>query len=1030
MRPKILELKSFGPFKSEHINFDLLNNHKLFLISGKTGAGKTTIFDGMMYALFGVASTTDRLASNLRNINANDNEPTEVIYNFYIKDRQYEIYRDLPFYKTGNTSKKNTTLEVYEIINGERKLLATGIKEGNAIIQSIIKLNAQQFRKIFILPQGEFKSLLIANSSEKMEILRSLFETKKIEDLIKTLKLKVQNDQQKLQTLESNIQAQLTQFSNIGHEMRPTQYHQQKEALNAIIKNDDNELQQLLKTRDTQLNVYQQRVKILEDARLLQKNIQQLEDFKTEKEKLTLKSQSIEDNKILIKNLQQLLQYKAIYHSKIEIENKNNTLNAQIKAQQEKSKLLNEDLNALTDEHKQLNTDKAAMSNIHNYLIKTEGYLNQEFSTLNKRLDKLVNDKEQLETQLKDLSSMQDATNSLADKISDIEKKMIKFENNIAKNDKQHMIISNLLNQCVKIKKQLNQINDTYLEINQMMISKSDIVEQLRILNYGENIQDITAVDTIRNSLTVGERCPVCTNIVEKLDDTTHHKVHELQSNLKEINDKIKSRQMSLKIYIQGIETINYADKLIANDDNTISVHNIDAISRSLEAIDADNVNIIMKDITILIEQVNTYSKILSQQISDEQKLLKQLNEQHIQFKEEQNAQIDISEKYAHALTQLESTNKSLIELRKDHSNFKQITEFDAYHLFEAHFEHQNTRYKKYREAVDKNNKQLQKLQQEFELLSQKLEIEQEMVKENNTDINKLAQKLKQFDIPEEIIKVYLNKEISREIEDLENEIKQYQERLTQINHDIERLLMLTDYKEMPDISALEIEIDELNKEIENQNDIIYKRQAQAKINKNNLDILIQLLHQLEQHQEASLSLIQLSNILSGNNPQKIDLESFVLMYYLEQTLIQSNIRLRAMTGNRYELRRRQEKQGGGKQGLVIEVFDYNANKTRGITSLSGGESFLASLCLALGLSDFVMQVAGGVHLESVFIDEGFGTLDSETLEVVINALSDLQSSGKLVGIISHVQLLKERIPATLKIASNGFESNADFEIK
>lgn len=1030
MRPKILELKSFGPFKSEHINFDLLNNHNLFLISGKTGAGKTTIFDGMMYALFGVASTTDRLASNLRNINANDNEPTEVIYNFYIKDRQYEIYRDLPFYKTGNTSKKNTTLEVYEIINGERKLLATGIKEGNAIIQSIIKLNAQQFRKIFILPQGEFKSLLIANSSEKMEILRSLFETKKIEDLIKTLKLKVQNDQQKLQTLESNIQAQLTQFTNIGHEMKPTQYHQQMEALNEIIKNNDKELQQLLKKRDIQLNVYQQKLKILEDAQLLQKNIQQLDDFKTEKEKLTLKSQSIEENKILIKNLQQLIQYKSIYHSKIEIENKNNTLNVQIKAQQEKSKLLNEDLIALTDECKQLNTDKESMDNIHNYLIKTEGYLNHEFSTLNKRLDKLVNDKDQLETQLKDLSSMQDATNSLADKISDIEKKMIKLENNIAKNDKQHMIISNLLNQCVKIKKQLNQINDTYLEINQMMIFKSDIVEQLRILNYGENVQDITAVDTIRNSLTVGERCPVCTNIVKKLDDTTHHKVHELQSNLKEINDKIKSRQMSLKIYFQAIEKINYSDKLIAIDDNTISVQNIDAISRSLEAIDEDNVNIIMKDITILIEQVNAYSNTLSQQINDEQKLLKQLNEQHIQYKEEQNAQIDISEKYAHALTQLESTNKSLIELRKDHSNFKQITEFNAYHLFEAHFEHQNTRYKTYREAVDKNNKQLQKLQQEFELLSQKLEIEQEMVKENNTDINKLAQKLKHFDIPGEIIKAYLNKEISSEIENLENEIQQYQERLTQINHDIERLLILIDHKNMPDINALEIEISELNKDIENQNDIIYQRQAQAKINKENLDILLQLLHQLEQHQETSLSLIQLSNILSGNNPQKIDLESFVLMYYLEQTLIQSNIRLRAMTGNRYELRRRQEKQGGGKQGLVIEVFDYNANKTRGITSLSGGESFLASLCLALGLSDFVMQVAGGVHLESVFIDEGFGTLDSETLEVVINALSDLQSSGKLVGIISHVQLLKERIPATLKIASNGFESNADFEIK
>ncbi|EGQ2703691.1 SMC family ATPase, partial [Staphylococcus pseudintermedius] len=170
------------------------------------------------------------------------------------------------------------------------------------------------------------------------------------------------------------------------------------------------------------------------------------------------------------------------------------------------------------------------------------------------------------------------------------------------------------------------------------------------------------------------------------------------------------------------------------------------------------------------------------------------------------------------------------------------------------------------------------------------------------------------------------------------------------------------------------------------------------------------------------IELFQLAEILSGKNAHNLTLENYVLMHYLEQILLKANQRLLSMTGQRYELVRN-EKKGRGFSGLEIEVFDYYSNQSRHITSLSGGETFQASLALALGLSEVVQSEQGGIALDAMFIDEGFGTLDQETLETALDTLIQLQSSGRLVGIISHVSELKNRIPIILEVVSKNYQS-------
>ena len=163
--------------------------------------------------------------------------------------------------------------------------------------------------------------------------------------------------------------------------------------------------------------------------------------------------------------------------------------------------------------------------------------------------------------------------------------------------------------------------------------------------------------------------------------------------------------------------------------------------------------------------------------------------------------------------------------------------------------------------------------------------------------------------------------------------------------------------------------------------------------------------------------IIVLSDVVSGKTENRKSLETYVQGYYLDLILVAGTKRLLQMTNDRYRFIRREEKsKGGGLQGLEIEIHDIYLNSTRIISSLSGGELFLASLALALGLAEVIQNESGGISLETIFIDEGFGSLDAETLDIALTTLIDLQSYGRNIGIISHVSELKERIRPKIEV--------------
>jgi exonuclease SbcC len=251
------------------------------------------------------------------------------------------------------------------------------------------------------------------------------------------------------------------------------------------------------------------------------------------------------------------------------------------------------------------------------------------------------------------------------------------------------------------------------------------------------------------------------------------------------------------------------------------------------------------------------------------------------------------------------------------------------------------------------------------------------------------------------------------ELSSLRKQVLAYEKRGEQLALDITRLEAETAGKEHPDLEKLRIEVETVqseSKKLQDKRDEINRRTSKTE------SALKELRHaasDFEKVEKVCSAVIQLSNTANG----KLDFETYAQIAYFERVIRAADIRLKLMSQNRYTLHRKTGSDDGRKRsGLELEVLDAYTGKFRSANTLSGGESFMASLSLALGLSDIVQQSTGGIRLDAMFIDEGFGSLDAEVLELAIRTLSEMAGENRLIGIISHVTELRERIDRQIQV--------------
>ena len=295
---------------------------------------------------------------------------------------------------------------------------------------------------------------------------------------------------------------------------------------------------------------------------------------------------------------------------------------------------------------------------------------------------------------------------------------------------------------------------------------------------------------------------------------------------------------------------------------------------------------------------------------------------------------------------------------------------------------------------------------------------------ENLLEVSKGIESIKEIFANSDLSGYYLSLENAEEdIEELDI-LGEYQSQIDEFE-DTKKIL-LSSLKQLEEelMNAVRPNLEEEHKKLQNIEDEVsnfIEKIAILTTRLSNNKKLYEKIHseylKLLETSKDTREIIALSDVVSGKTENRKSLETYVQGYYLDLILVAGTKRLLQMTNDRYRFIRREEKsKGGGLQGLEIEIHDIYLNSTRIISSLSGGELFLASLALALGLAEVIQNESGGISLETIFIDEGFGSLDAETLDIALTTLIDLQSYGRNIGIISHVSELKERIRPKIEV--------------
>ncbi|CAM4229200.1 AAA family ATPase [Lacicoccus alkaliphilus] len=994
MKPIKLEMEHFGPFKNETIDFRSVEG-QMFLISGKTGSGKTMIFDAITFGLYGQTSTKDRDEDSVRSQFATDEDVSRVSLEFKIGGQKYKVERELSFSKEGRKSKVPSKAALYAEDGTVLESSVTGVT--NKIIE-IIQLTAEQFRQILILPQGEFKRLLVSTSEEKQKILRTLFRTERFVHFELKLRDLERNVQTEMHHLEAKISEQLSTLPD--SEEHPSFHHRltflEKKIEGARLESGG--LEGRIRAARAKRNALQEE---LNNKTAHNEKVAKLQELTGQQERLENRSGSIR----LMEG--EIADYKRVSAISFELKREQELKTQLIKSEDKFEELnsdhdkIEEEYAALQEELSILGSNECKINESERFITRNERFLDDRFETLPKRIDWLNKELEQLRQSCRKLNdeyaSLGEALETLTVSHEDFEtltsgKHALELEQQALKRaleqEGKYIGYDSEIN-AIKEKLRINENNRHECEQSLESV-KSTVHSKFKK-------EDREHIEHLFSHLEVGGACPVCQKTVEEMPDAPYYMseaeeehISTLNARLEKLKDENESLRHEERMYVkllQDAERLPY-DKL---------AEELEVIKASVSEADGE-----LKDIKNRLERKET----IQTERDEKSNLLHKGN------------------------IEIEKTGNRIGQLEEHLKDFSRETGFDDYSEFKYHMEHSKKEAEAYRQHKESLEARRDALNQDLTMLSQSMRHLKEMMDGDKETISGLSAVVDDFLDKEPFIdRAELHQLLSmHDMEAKEQEVHDFHREKSSIETQIDAIKKELSHGESFDLKEDRAMVGQADDELERlqtelavlHNDI---RQFQRVF-----ETVSTYIGDYETKKERYQAVHELFQKVTGNNHSKISLERYVLTYFLEKILNIANSRLLEMTNHRYALIRSRAA-SRRKTGLDIEVFDYYNNSARHISSLSGGETFQASLSLALALSEAVQQEAGGIHLDTMFIDEGFGTLDKETLEIAISTLIDLQSGGKTIGIISHVTELKEQLHHILEVKSEDEMSTATFNI-
>ena len=1043
MRPVQLELTNFGPYRKEVINFTQFDHAPLFLIGGDTGAGKSTLFDAMTVALFATTSGDRNVEEMRSNFAGLEDDLTKVTFYFQQGNHLYRIERVLQQERCkrggGTTIQKATaSLVIMDKIGGQEiEKLGDKIKEVSDQIEQILGLNAEQFKQIILLPQNDFSRFLKEDSKTKTQILKKIFGTGIFDRFQKSLEERLRQSNKDMEKRQAQLDghfasqvwseeelavlAQTPAYEKLARlEELLAQRQENLEEQKSIQKDAHEELAKLQKSLQTAQDlakIFQE----LEQAKKryrqeIEEGAQEQAEAKAHLEELQFAQglqETISSLKQYQKQLLQLEQDLEIAQEKLkakqqafeDVKAKKEELTAQSKDFLQKEDNLEtwkEDIiyaQSLAQEQEKINRS----STNYKQLEETYQQATKEIETLNKSLSDLEVNRLSLDSLHEAEKLLQIVGHSVENQLAQNLNELEGLNEELIKTEERRQTLSFEIDQAQKILKELEEkLRTTLASRRQLMIAQ------------------------LQAELEEGQPCMVCGAL-------EHPSVGGAQADevaLKNLMDQVEELQVQKENQVATLSnrqaTLNEVESKrqgllaqVAKVKVTLEKHYQELEEQVKEQFDFDFSEDYETDRgQALLLRVKKYYQELQKRYDKEET-------DYARYQDEigkaQEKETDLANTYQEAKIVLDQTKKRLRDLQKAHP------ELESVEVYQERISLANQELDLYNKQVKENSEAYNQLHADIKGIKGCLESITKSKDKADQEVKKLSAELEQSlkvegaltnDI--EQVELWLVEVKNQAIPMLQAKLTTYATLKQELQAQICKGQKLLQNQEQPDLDSLAQAVETCQESYNQQHaqvsviekgleDATTTYQAAKTLQDSNQEAF-------KAHQELS----DLVKVVKGENTSltgRLNLEVYVIRQYFQQILDYANANyIGLLTDNRYSFVLSEEgRRASDHFGLDINVYDQLTGNERSVKSLSGGETFIAALAIALSLSEVVQNTSKGAVVEALFIDEGFGSLDKEALTKAIAVLEQI-GENRMVGVISHVDDMKEGIAQQLAI--------------
>lgn len=1044
MKPLYLEIEGFGPYlEKTTIDFTQFNQN-LTLITGNTGSGKTTIFDAICCALFGETSGKSRSFKQMRSEFADDSDKTEITFKFELNGIEYEITRSPAYLRKKKNSDDYTEVPPKAFLKYKDRLVEK-TNNVNREIDQIFNIGKDEFREIVMIAQNDFMAMLTATNKQQEEIFNRIFDANLYKNFNNSIRKRKNETKSAIENLLSLFNHAITSKKlDVDSEIINLEYvnlEQLLDILNKKLSEANKELKDLELKKFQKEEEYSKVNRLIKETEDIKKDILQRNDIKEKLQNLEKKKNYINE---LIQKVEKAKRardiveksYLTLERINSELDEKETNLklkenqkeDIKIKQKQQKeilSQYSNEELIKLKNEYEEY---KSSLS------------VYKEITLLKKKVNeikiKLESQNSERETKKQKVNEIQKELKNIQIESKDIfldKRKLLDLEesNNLEKIN----ILKDALNELNTYSKDLEHYKDDHKEIKKLSQEyKSEKDEYDSLFNNYINNQAALLAQNLQKD----KPCPVCGSLehphpaIYKGVPITSEELEEKKITEEKAFDtfntflkEIEMKKNALCFYLRSLMELSEKVKFLFPGNNSEIIENLRELYKTyrnyLNNINSDSDKNKFKEIKSktkkiflgLLDQLKSSNKRI-EGLKRDLLIQKENNDKNINLKESLDKQLETLSLEIPVLdNSINSFNKNYIELNSKiqflEDNFAMNIEIDLEDMLKESL----TNLKNYEKAFEKAKKDLETINSKYQMIFGEISSLESSIISLKKNRERAALELEErliegkFTNTREYLKSALSlDELSRNeklIANYNNELLKLSEQFKIVDQRI------TSEEEIRDLDELLKLSNTINEDLNHLENAIIN----SSIYKNDINETIGIIQNNSKEYVKEFEKYQIySNIDSLVNKRGQNFAQFVLSIYFREVLNKANQKLQVMTDGQFELR--QPREGS----IEISIFDALTGKERDIKTLSGGETFITSLSLALGFSEVVEEKQGGVRLDTIFIDEGFGSLDAEYLDKAIEVLDRLSNDRK-VAIISHVELLKERIPQQIIVDKN-----------